>query len=174
MADSSWSAGQSKSEQTFTDLFAPLVEPGYRLACALLHDAAAAEDVVQEASLIAWRKVGRLEDRSRLRAWFLGIVANECRNARKRRWTTAVGHGLPAGLSVASSEEHVLQGADLRNALRQLPHQDRLVVILYFYLDMPLTEVAAVAGGSVGAVRARLYRAVRRLRPELAIEEAIG
>jgi RNA polymerase sigma-70 factor, ECF subfamily len=51
----------------------------------MLHDAPAAEDAVQEASLIAWRKLGRLQDQSRLRAWFLGIVANECRNARRRR-----------------------------------------------------------------------------------------
>jgi RNA polymerase sigma-70 factor (ECF subfamily) len=161
VADSPLSSAQPRSGQTFTDLLAPLVEPGYRLACAMLHDAPAAEDAVQEASLIAWRKLGRLQDQSRLRAWFLGIVAH------------AVGHGLPDTLSVISGEERVLQGTDLRNALRQLPHDDRLVVVLYFYLDMPLPEVAAVVGGSVGAVRRRLYRAVRRMRPDIVIEEAI-
>jgi len=173
IADRRMGASQLRSGQVFTDLLAPLVEPGYRLACAMLHDASAAEDVVQEASLIAWRKLGHLPDHSRLRAWFLGIVANECRNARRRRWTTSVSHELPAGMSIISSEDRVVQGADLRHALRQLPHHDRLVVVLYFYLDMPLTEVAAVAGGTVGAVRARLYRAVRRLRPDLVIEEAL-
>jgi RNA polymerase sigma factor (sigma-70 family) len=167
------SVGQARNEQVFGELLAPLVEPGYRLACAMLHDAPAAEDVVQDASLIAWRKLGRLQDPSKLRAWFLGIVANECRNARRRRWATAVSRGLPVGLSVLSSEESVVQGTDLRRALLQLKHDDRLVVVLYFYLDMPLTEVAAVVGGSVGAVRARLYRAVRRLRPDIVIEEAI-
>jgi RNA polymerase sigma factor (sigma-70 family) len=173
VADGRMSATQPRSGQAFTDLLAPLVEPGYRLACAMLHDPQAAEDAVQEASLIAWRKLGRLHDHSRLRAWYLGIVANECRNARRRRWATSVISELPAGLSVISSEERILTGTDLRRALRQLPHDDRLVVVLYFYLDMPLTEVAAVAGGTVGAVRARLYRAVRRLRPDLVIEESL-
>ena len=166
-------AARGGDEVAFTALLQPILEPGYRLACAMLHDAPAAEDAVQEASLIAWRKLGRLQDQSRLRAWFLGIVANECRNARRRRWATAVSHGLPDNLSVISGEERVLQGTDLRNALRQLPHDDRLVVVLYFYLDMPLSEVAAVVGGSVGAVRRRLYRAVRCMRPDIVIQEAI-
>jgi RNA polymerase sigma-70 factor (ECF subfamily) len=155
------------------DLLAPLVQPGYRLACAMLHEPQAAEDVLQEASLIAWRKRGRLHDQSHLRAWFLGIVANECRNARRRTWVTRVSVGLPSWLSVASTEDRVLRGTDLRRALRQLSHDDRLVVSLYFYLDMPLEEVAAVAGVSTGAARARLYRAIRRLRPDLVIQEAL-
>ena len=161
------------SEQSFTDLLAPLVQPAYRLACALLHDAAAAEDIVQDASLIAWRKLGKLEDRNKLRAWFLGIVANECRNAKRRRWTSWVNLGLPNVLSVPSAEEHSVKRADLRRALLQLRHDDRLVVVLYFYLDMPVAEIAAVVGASADAARARLYRAIHRLRPGLAIEEAL-
>ncbi|HEY0829592.1 MAG TPA: sigma-70 family RNA polymerase sigma factor [Candidatus Dormibacteraeota bacterium] len=164
---------QRVDEQSFTVLLVPLVQPAYRLACALLHDGPAAEDVVQDASVIAWRKFGRLGDRSRLRAWFLGIVANECRNAKRRRWFMSVGLGLPELLAVASGENRIVDRADLRQALRQLPYEDRLVVSLYFYLDMPLPEIAAVAGTSVGAARARLYRAIRRLRPDLVIEEAL-
>ena len=52
-------------------------------------------------------------------------------------------------------------------------HDDCLVVALYFFLDMPLDEVAAVTGSSVGAARARLYRAIKKLRPDVAIEEAL-
>lgn len=161
------------NEQSFTDLLVPLVQPAYRLACAMLHDAPAAEDVLQEASLIAWRKFERLEDRSRLKGWFLGIVANECRNAKRRKWFTRVNLGLPSGLSVLSPEDRVVGRADLRRALRQLAHEDRLVVVLYFYLDMPLADVAAVAGTSEAAARTRLYRAIRRLRPDVAIQEAL-
>ena len=159
------------SEQSFTDMLAPMVQPAYRLACAMLHDAGTAEDVVQDASLIAWRKLGKLDDRSKLRAWFLGIVANECRNARRKRWVRWL--GLPSELSEPSSEEYVVKRADLRKALLGLGHEDRLVVVLYFYLDMPLGDIAAVARTSVDAARARLYRAIHRLRPGLAIEEAL-
>jgi RNA polymerase sigma-70 factor (ECF subfamily) len=167
--DASGAAG----DRDFGDLLRPLIEPAFRLAFAMLHDPQAAEDAVQEASFTAWRKLARLDDPMRLRPWFLGVVANKCRNARRRKWVAAVRLGLPEELSVVSSEERSLQGADLRRAVARLKHEDRLVVVLYFYLDMTLDEVAAVAGTSVAATRARLYRSVRRLRPDIAVQEAL-
>jgi RNA polymerase sigma-70 factor (ECF subfamily) len=161
------------SEETFADLLKPLVEPGFRLALAMLHDAQAAEDAVQEASVVTWHKLGRMRDRGRLRPWFLGIVANKCRNARRSKWSAEVHIGVPEDVSVGSTEERTLRGADLRRAIARLGDDDRLVVALFFYLDMPLQDVAAVAGTSVGAARARLYRAVAKLRPGVAIEEAL-
>lgn len=166
-------SAQRLNEQVFNDLLVPLVQPGYRLACAMLHDSQLAEDVVQEASLIAWRKINRLDDRNRARAWFLGIVANECRNARRRRWWRGVSLGLPPTLSIASGEDKWVSDADVRDALRRLSHEDQLVVSLYFYLDMPLDEVATVLGTKVEAARKRLYRAIHRMRPDLAVEEAL-
>jgi RNA polymerase sigma factor (sigma-70 family) len=161
------------SEQAFSDLFGPLIQPGYRLACALVHDSQLAEDVVQEASLIAWRKIKNLEDRSKARAWFFGIVANECRNSRRRRWWKGVTIGLPPNLSVVSDEERWATNADVREGLRKLSHDDRLIVSLFFYLDLPVEEVAAVLRINVDAARKRLYRAIHRLRPDLDIEDAL-
>jgi RNA polymerase sigma-70 factor, ECF subfamily len=160
-------------EKDFENLILPLADLGYRVACAMLHDPQAAQDAVQEASLTAWRKLPGVRDRERLRPWFLGIVVNECRNSRRLKWVADVNLGLPAELSIASAEEKVLQGADLRRAVSQLDPRDRLVVVLFFYVDLPLEEVAAVVGSSVGAARARLYRAIKRLRPDLGIQEAL-
>ena len=159
-------------ESTFADLLQPLIEPGFRLALAMLHDPTAAEDAVQEASFTAWRKLGRMADRGRLRPWFLGVVANKCRNARRNRWTSRT--ELTDDISVSSSEEATLRGADLRRAIARLGHEDRLVVVLYFYLDLPVDEVATVTGASVGATRTRLHRAIKKLRPGVAIEEALS
>jgi RNA polymerase sigma-70 factor (ECF subfamily) len=164
---------QAISDRTFADLLTPLIEPGFRLALAMLHDAQAAEDAVQEASFTAWRKMGRLQDQAKLRPWFLGVVANTCRNARRRKWAADVRLGLPQQLTVVSAEDDALTGADLRQAVARLRYEDRLVVILYFYLDMPVEEVAAAAGKSVGATRARLYRAISKLRPDLTAQEAL-
>jgi RNA polymerase sigma-70 factor (ECF subfamily) len=160
-------------ERTFADLLTPLIEPGFRLALAMLHDPQAAEDVVQEASFTAWRKLGRIKDIDRIRPWFLGVVANKCRNARRAKWVAGVSLGLPDHLSVVSTEERTLGGADLRSAVARLRHQDRLVIALYFYLDMPLEDIAAVVSSSVGATRARLYRSIRKLRPDLDLQEAL-
>ncbi|TME52119.1 MAG: sigma-70 family RNA polymerase sigma factor [Chloroflexi bacterium] len=160
-------------DREFAELLGPLIEPGFRLALAMLRDAAAAEDAVQEASFTAWRKIGRMNDRGKLRPWFLGVVANKCRNARRRKWVADVSLGVPEHLSVPSTEEISLRGTDLRRAVARLRHDDRLVVVLYFYLDMPLDEVAAVTRSSTGATRARLYRSIRRLRPDMILEEAL-
>lgn len=162
----------SVGDAAFADLLKPLIEPGFRLALAMLHDPTAAEDAVQEASFTAWRKLGVMADRGRLRQWFLGVVANKCRNARRNKWLQSM--ELSNELTVASTEEATLRGADLRHAVAKLGYDDRLIVVLYFFLDMPVDEVATVAGKSVGATRTRLHRAIRKLRPGVAIEEALG
>jgi RNA polymerase sigma-70 factor, ECF subfamily len=164
---------ESADDRAFAELIKPLIAPGFKLAFAMLHDAGAAEDAVQDACFTAWRKVGSIRDQARLRSWFLGVVANKCRNARRQKWVAGVRLGLPDQLTVVSGEERAMQGADLRRAVGRLRHNDRLVVVLFFYLDLPLEEVAAVAGTSVGAARARLYRSIGRLRPDLAIQEAL-
>jgi|SRR5579864_386497 len=161
------------NEADFAELLRPLIEPGFRLALGMLHDAHAAEDAVQEASFTAWRKIARIRDASRVRPWFLGVVANKCRNARRNRWASGVDLGVPEHLAVVSGEDATLRGADLRRAISRLRHEDRLVVVLYFYLDLPLEEVAAVLNSSLGATRARLYRSIKRLRPDLDIEEGL-
>jgi RNA polymerase sigma-70 factor (ECF subfamily) len=166
-------SSDSVDERAFADLIKPLIAPGFRLAFAMMHDAAAAEDAVQEACFTAWRKVASIRDHDRLRSWFLGVVANKCRNARRQRWVAGVTLGLPEQLTVVSQEERAMQGADLRRAVGRLRHDDRLVVVLFFYLDLPLEEVAAIAGTSVAAARARLYRSIGRLRPDLEIQEAL-
>lgn len=166
-------AGEEAVQQTYTDLVGVLIDPAFRLACAMLHDEQAAEDAVQEAAIIAWRKFKKVDDLGRVRAWFLSIVANECRNARRRGWRSRVRLGLPSHLSEASNDERIVRHADLRHALLQLAHMDRLVVVLYYYFDMPLDEIASVARISRSAARNRLYRAVRRLRPDIALEEAL-
>ena len=167
------SGSSAIGERTFADLLTPLIEPGFRLALAMLHDPQAAEDAVQEASFTAWRKLGGIKDRDRIRPWFLGVVANKCRNARRRKWVADVKLGLPEQLSVVSGEDRFIRGSDLRSAVSRLRHEDRLVVVLYFYLDMPLEDVASVAGSSIAATRARLYRSVRKVRPDLDLQEAL-
>src|SRR5438874_9213228 len=99
------------SESTFADLLKPLIEPGFRLALAMLHDPQAAEDAVQEASFTAWRKLGHMQDRGRLRPWFLGVVANKCRNSRRSRWNAGVDLGVSEDIPVVSTEDRTLLGA---------------------------------------------------------------
>jgi RNA polymerase sigma-70 factor (ECF subfamily) len=150
----------------FDILLEPLLEPGYRLACGMLHDHQAAEDAVQEASLKAWRKLGRLRDGSEMRPWFLGIVANECRTTRRSSWWS-VAKALPPDKPVEEPADRLLSGMELRRALLAMDSKKRLALVLHWYLDLPLEEVAAVTGCSPHAAESRLQRGIQELRQRM-------
>ena len=152
----------------FSRLIEPLLDPGYRLAAVMLGDRAAAEDAVQEAAVKAWRKLGQLRgDAGSLRAWFLSIVANQCRMARRTRWFGVL--KLP---DIRQAVPDPAEGhADLREALMRLGPDERLPLVLHFYLDLPLDEVARTLGVSPAAAKSRIYRAAKRLRTDLTMEE---
>jgi RNA polymerase sigma-70 factor, ECF subfamily len=157
-------------QTAFELLLEPLIDPGYRFACAMLHDAQAAEDVVQEASIKAWRKLDQLREGTEIRPWFFGIIANQCRTARRQRWWSVVKLADPEPLPRQPSLD-LNAGADLRTAIRKLEHRDRTVLVLYFYLDLPLDEIATATRATPAAVRGQLYRAIHKLRPALTAEE---
>jgi len=150
----------------FEEILRPLVEPAYRLALAMLREREAAEDAVQEMALKGWRHRGRIRpELGTARPWFLAIVANECRMARRGRWWSVLRFEEP--LDGHFGERDLAAGVDLRQAIDRLPYGDRLLLHLYFVLDLPAVEVAQVLGISTGAVKSRLHRVTRRLRPDL-------
>jgi RNA polymerase sigma-70 factor, ECF subfamily len=148
-------------ETAFELLFGPLIEPGLRLAYSMLGDRGEAEDATQEASIRAWRKINQLRTGASVRAWFLAIVANQCRFHVIR-----IGTVSRASRLVEPDVEHL----DIERGLARLPERDREALFLHFYLDLPIEEVAAVMKLSAAAAKARVYRACHRLRPGL-VEE---
>ena len=156
--------------QAFATLIEPLLDPAYRLAAVMLADRSTAEDAVQEASIKAWRKLGQLRgDAGSLRSWFLSIVANECRMVRRQHWwsVTKVAEVSPQQVV----DEHFSASTDLKTALLRLSPGERLPLVLHFYLDLPLEEVARTLGLSPSAAKSRIYRAARKLRSDLTLEE---
>ena len=153
---------------SFALLLDPLLDPAYRLAAVMLADRSAAEDAVQEASIKAWRKLRQLRgDVVSLKPWFLSIVANECRMARRTRWWSVV----RLGEIRQSSAEAESGSSDLHDALLRLSPDERLPLVLHFYLDLPLDQVARTLGISPSAAKSRIYRAAKRLRSDLTLEE---
>jgi RNA polymerase sigma-70 factor (ECF subfamily) len=157
-------------EAAFEALITPLVEPGLRLAFSMLNDRAEAEDATQEAVARAWRKLSQLRPEMPVRPWFLAIVANQCRSVRRTRWFRVV-----RAAEVEPREEParpVAEHLDIERGLARLPSSDRQALFMYFYLDLPIEEVAVALGVSPGAAKSRVYRACHRLRPHLVEEEA--
>jgi RNA polymerase sigma-70 factor, ECF subfamily len=154
---------------SFSRLIEPLLDPAYRLAAVMLNDRGAAEDAVQEAAVKAWRKIGQLRgDAASLRPWFLAIVANECRMLRRTRWWSVLRFG-----EISSGQQVEESHTDLHRALLRMSPDERLPLILHFYLDLPLEEVARALRVSPSAAKSRIYRAARRLRGDLTVEDVI-
>ena len=164
-------AAKLGDDNAFEILLQPLLEPGYRLAGGMLQDHQVAQDAVQEAAFKAWRKLRQLRDGSEMRPWFLGIVANECRSVRRSRWSSVVKLVEPARAESVSPDA-VVSGSELRNALRTLDEKKRLALVLHWYLDLPLEEVAAITGSSVHAVEGQVQRGMHELR--LRMKESHG
>lgn len=154
-----------EADQAFAGAVASLVPAAQRLAYGMLQNSHESEDAVQEATFKAWRAFGRLRHDSNLRAWFLKIVANECRQRRRNRWWSV--------LKFAAREEQASPAADneaaldLRRALSRLPTEMRLVLVLRYYMDLPFDEVGSVLGISGPAAKARVHRALARLRVDI-------
>ncbi len=153
----------------FAELLRPQYDVAFRLAFGVLHDAGEAEDAVQEAAFKAWRRLGNLREGASLRPWFLGIVANRCRDVSRSAWWSVLKVDPP---ETAGPAADVAEAMDLRRALRRLGHDDRLVLVLRYYLDMPFEEIATTLGITTRAARSRVERAVHRLRPIVQVQGA--
>lgn len=158
-------------EAAFTALLRPALDPAYRLAVGLLQDRQLAEDAVQEAAVKAWRKLDQLQAGRELGPWFLGIVANECRTLQRGRWWRVLKIGAQSQ-AMESPDDAAAQRIDIGTALKRLSLDQRLVIVLYFYLDLTFEQISNVTGGSYAAVRGRFYRGLRQLRADFPISEA--
>jgi RNA polymerase sigma-70 factor (sigma-E family) len=139
-----------------------------RLAYIMLGNAAAAEDVVQEAFCGLYRRWPQLRDRSKAVGYVRSAVLNGSRSVLRRRPVVelADGHQPPA----SSAEAAILTDEARREvvrALRRLPARQREVLTMRFYLDLPDDEIAAAMGVGNGAVRSAAHRGLISLRRAL-------
>ena len=162
-------AAKSGDRVAFAELLRPEYGTALRLACGLLQQADEAEDAVQEAAFAAWRRIGNLHDGSSLRPWFLGIVANQCRAVKRNKWWSVSRSEPPEGEAPATD---LASSIDLRRALRRITYDERLVLVLRYYLDMPFEEIGVTLGISPKAARTRVERAIHRLRPIMQVQGA--
>ena len=164
---------EAHQDAVFAELVLPLVPAAQRLAYGMLQNAEEAEDAVQDATFKAWRAFGRFRDGSNARAWFLTIVANECRQRRRSRWWSSVRASSSEHADAAVSRDSASDASiDLRAAVSRLPVDMKLAIVLRYYLDLPFDEVGRVLGVGDRAAKARVHRALTRLRVETPKEQA--
>jgi RNA polymerase sigma factor (sigma-70 family) len=145
-----------------------------RLVRLFVDDRNAAEDVVQEAFIRLARSADRIRDPSRAGAYLRSIALNLARD-HNRRGLVSLRHRLPYDDRVASVEDELLLTEEHRGvveALRTLPHRQRDCLILRYYDELGIDEIAEALGISRNSVKTHLTRGMRAL--EAAITDATG
>ena len=136
-----------------------------RYARALLGDRAAADDLVQDTLERAWSRIRQWQAGSDLRAWLFSIMHN-LRVDQMRRLTVPT-HSIDEDdfeVPTRSTQTDELELRDIESALRQLPDEQREVLLLVALEDMNYADIAATLGIPVGTVMSRLSRGRERLR----------
>ncbi|MEP7198967.1 MAG: sigma-70 family RNA polymerase sigma factor [Chloroflexota bacterium] len=141
--------------------------PVYNLAYRLLGDAAEAEDAAQETFLRAYQQLRAFDAERRFTPWLLSIATHYCIDRLRRR--KFVGPSLDADdlrdqftATTPEPEAATLAREDAEQAQQLLNHlspPSRAVVVLKYWNDLSLDEIATVTGDSVGAVKVKLHRA---------------
>lgn len=160
-----------RRRQEFAEFVAAHRERALRLAWRLVGgDAAAAEDVVQEAFLRAHRNLAAFREEALLSTWFHRIVVNEARRHLRWRWVRERVAGDmpddprdPRGAVHGDPQLRARIGA----AIQKLPRGQREAFVLVHLEDMTLAEAAAVTDRAVGTIKSHLHRATRALREQL-------
>ena|SRR5215467_4441608 len=154
--------------ETFERLIYPLMEAGFALAVTMLRDRDTAEDAMQEALLKAWRHLPKLRDfDAPPRAWFLTVVANQCRDVRRSRWRRVLRLSSPPEGTDTDHAEQVARDLDLSRSMARLPPKARALLYLRYAQDMDTSEIARVLAIRPGTVKSRLHRALRTLEAQL-------
>ena len=148
-----------------------VLDRAYRLAGLLLGTAGEAEEAVQEALATAWRSHGSLRDEDRFDAWFDRILVNGCRDRLRRRkvvrFVPIEGAPEPAAADPFTA---VLERDAVLRHLAALDPDELAIVLLHYWADLPLVDVAVRLDIPVGTVKSRLHRGLDRMRAQLPVE----
>ena len=150
----------------FTELAHGAVTRLDRAARLILRDSELARDAVQEALIRAWHDLPGLRDPERFDAWLHRLTVNACLDLARRRRRRVIEVDIDS-IDAPTVDDHASLLADrevVDAAMRRLDERGRAIVVLHYYLGMPLTDVAATLGVPIGTVKSRLHRALGEMR----------
>lgn len=131
----------------------------YRIAKSILKDDTDCEDAIQEAIVKAFENFYVLKNDSYAKTWLIRIVINECYTLIRKQSKVFVQDTIPEQAAPEQTDH-----TDLYDAIRQLETEDRIAIVLYYFEDYKVREIAKVLDTTVSAVKNRLLRARKKLK----------
>uniref|UniRef100_UPI00406D2F7F RNA polymerase sigma factor n=1 Tax=Paenibacillus sp. FSL R7-0345 TaxID=2954535 RepID=UPI00406D2F7F len=145
-------AGDRKA---FISLVKQLENSLYYMGKSMLGKEEDVADALQETILKAYKSIHSLREPQFIKTWMFRILMNECNSILSRRSQTVIYAEVPESASPSNEYDKV----DLREAVERLEEKMRIVVILHYFEDLPLRQIASVLEISESAVKMRLARA---------------
>jgi RNA polymerase sigma-70 factor (ECF subfamily) len=139
----------------------------------ILRDDDRAQDAVQEALVLAWKHIRAIRDPEAWDAWLYRLTVRACyRLAKRARRRDVTELHVEPEVEPAGHDFTVplVERDRLGRELGRLPVDQRAVMVLHFYLDLPLTDAAAILDIPVGTAKSRLHRGLEALRRALGEE----
>lgn len=146
---------KSGDREAFISLVKQLENSLYYMAKSMLGKEEDVADALQETILKAYKSIHSLREPQFVKTWMFRILMNECNSILSRRSQTVVYAEVPESASLSNEYDKV----DLREAVERLEEKMRIVVILHYFEDLPLRQIASVLEISESAVKMRLARA---------------
>jgi RNA polymerase sigma-70 factor, ECF subfamily len=157
---------KSSLEELIADYVIKNKEIHYRLAFSYVKNADDALDIIQESIYKAISTIDTLETPGYIKTWFYRIIVNTSIDLlRKRKNAVIVDDETLSGYDLSSVDKYV--DIDLQNALEDLPVQYRSVVVLRFFEDLKIEEIASILDENVNTIKTRLYKALKILRVQM-------
>jgi len=160
---------QSGDKKSFRNLVEQYDSALFGTAYLMTRDRSLAEDAVQEALIKIWKNLPTFRFKSSIKTWMIRIVVNEVKQQFRKKQLPAISlENLPeiAGGTDQSLDNIILdeKRRNLRQAMDKLSYQHKEVLVLRFFSELTVPEIAAVTSQREGTIKSRLSRAIGNLR----------
>jgi RNA polymerase sigma-70 factor (ECF subfamily) len=156
---------QSGSSEAYEEVYRYYSDRIYRYCLVRLRDVDLARDVLQETFMVLWQGSSSYSGKSALSTWLFGVATNKLREAVRK--SGRMGELVPE-LEETAAFDHGIEQSGLRldvlKAIKKLPPEQQEVVILAFYADLRLADIADIQDVPLGTVKSRMFQAKKTLQ----------
>lgn len=156
-------APDNSREQKLNRLVTAYQKPLLDMCYIYLRDRGLAEDAVQETFLKAYKAMKTFRGESQEKTWLIRIAINTCRDIRRSAWHRHMNRAVtPEDVPAVAENSHSLS-IDIADAVMRLPDKYKEVILLHYFREMNLSEIASIVGVTTSAVSRRIKMANQEL-----------
>lgn len=136
----------------------------YKIAFTYTRNQELALDVVQEAITKALENIGKIKNEEYVKTWFYRILINEALKTIKRNKNFSEYELIDNEVYITSNEENIVENMDIYNNIQMLNDKLKTVLILRFFENLKIEEIAVITKTNINTVKSRLYKGLNEMK----------